>query len=241
MMVQFVKRKNESAGFSAPEEESSRPELVSALNEFEACIYTDTDLQRRLNESMEENKKNEAVIMSLRKQIHRYQAHESSMEAKIIQLSMDLAMAKAEADRLQLKLSQSEQQPQEITLNTEATHAEAGQNIAPLASASRRRRNVHSRSKSLTIPSHSAVQMVDVVDETISDDMGSSTNLFKSMGRHLGQLDSSIRNLRQSVLRVSLNSDSSSEKLNKSSSKSGSYIEAGPFDCDNSAIEWPDV
>eukprot|EP00985_Skeletonema_marinoi_P026623 scaffold20754_cov78-Skeletonema_marinoi.AAC.1 len=161
--------------------------------------------------------------MKLREQIHRHQAQERSMAAQIIQLSMDLAMAKAEADRQQLKLSPLEQQPQEeqpreCILHTALKSAPKESNqIAPLDRVPCRTRSRHHRSQSLTIPSNFVAHMVDMdvdTEDTVSNNnMGSNSNLFLSMGRRIGNLDSSFRSLRQSVLMGSMHSESSSEKI----------------------------
>lgn len=248
MMIQFETKNARAPEFGEP----ARSDKISALSGLEACLYTDTDLQKRLNEALDENKKNEAIIMRLREQIHQHQAQERSMEAKIIQLSMDLAMSKAEADRQQLKLSQLEQQPQEDILHTalKPPSKEAHQ-IAPTVnsgfnSKTHSHSHSHHRSKSLTIPTKFAVTMVDEDEETISKSNGSNNNLFLSMGRRISHLDSSFRNLRQSVLTGSGSIHSEgSEKIKSpsgSTHKSFQYIVTdGPFDCDDiSTIDWPD-
>ncbi len=261
MMVQFERSNTRAAEFG---EVTARADITSALSGLEACLYTDTDLQKRLNEALNENKKNEATIMRLREQIHQHQAQERSMEAKIIQLSMDLAMSKAEADRQQLRLSQLEQQPQEDTRSTalkpaSEEHGGCGavgvrQNVMSGAIGRLRstenlrcnsRTHNHLRSKSLTIPSKCAVKMVDVDEETIAKSNGSNNNLFLSMGRRIGHLDSSFRSLRQSVLMGSIHSESS-EKIKLASGSMHKSIHSivtdGPFDCDNnSSIDWADA
>ena len=257
MMVQFEKRNNSAAELrGGPQDEAAaRPDIISALSGFEALCYTDADLQERLNEALGENKKNEATIMKLREQIHRHQAQERSMAAQIIQLSMDLAMAKAEADRQQLKLSPLEQQPQEeqpreCILHTALKSAPKESNqIAPLDRVPCRTRSRHLRSQSLTIPSNFVAHMVDMdvdTEDTVSNNnMGSNSNLFLSMGRRIGNLDSSFRSLRQSVLMGSMHSESSSEKIKSLSGSMNKSLHTiatdGPFDCDNnSSIDWPD-
>mmetsp|Transcript_27811 Transcript_27811/g.41868 ORF Transcript_27811/g.41868 Transcript_27811/m.41868 type:complete len:272 (+) Transcript_27811:2-817(+) len=265
MMVQFEKRNNSAAELrgATQDETAARPDIISALSGFEALCYTDADLQKRLNEALDENKKNEATIMRLREQIHRHQAQERSMAAQIIQLSMDLAMAKAEADRQQLNLSPLEQQPklspleqqsqeeqpQECILHTALKSAPKESNqIAPLDRVPCRTRSRHLRSKSLNIPSNFAAHMVDMdvdTEDTVSNNMGSNTNLFLSMGRRIGNLDSSFRSLRQSLLMGSMHSESSSEKIKSLSGSMNKSLHSiatdGPFDCDNnSSIDWPD-
>ncbi|KAK1748673.1 hypothetical protein QTG54_000612 [Skeletonema marinoi] len=249
MMVQFEKRNNSAAELrGGPQDEAAA--RISALSGFEALCYTDADLQERLNEALDENKKNEATIMKLREQIHRHQAQERSMAAQIIQLSMDLAMAKAEADRQQLKLSPLEQQPQECILHTALKSAPKESNqIAPLDRVPCRTRSRHLRSQSLTISSNFVAHMVDMdvdTEDTVSNNnMGSNSNLFLSMGRRIGNLDSSFRSLRQSVLMGSMHSESSSEKIKSLSGSMNKSLHSiatdGPFDCDNnSSIDWPD-
>ena len=262
MMVQFEKRNNSAAELrgATQDETAARRDIISALSGFEALCYTDADLQKRLNEALDENKKNEATIMRLREQIHRHQAQERSMAAQIIKLSMDLAMAKAEADRQQLKLSPLEQQPQEEQpqeeqpqeriLHTALKSAPKESNqIATLDRVPCRTRSRHLRSKSLNIPSNNfAAHMVDMdvdTEDTVSNNnMGSNSNLFLSMGRRIGNLDS-YRSLRQSVLMGSMHSESSSEKIKSLSGSMNKSLHSiatdGPFDCDNnSSIDWPD-
>mmetsp|Transcript_1516 Transcript_1516/g.2070 ORF Transcript_1516/g.2070 Transcript_1516/m.2070 type:complete len:248 (+) Transcript_1516:219-962(+) len=243
MMIQFETKNARAPDFGEP---TARADITSALSGLEACLYTDTDLQKRLNEALDENKKNEATIMKLREQIHRHQAQERSMEAKIIQLSMDLAMSKADADRQQLKSSQLEQQPQEDILHTplRPPSKEAYQ-IAPTENLHcNSRPQGHHRSKSLTIPTKFAVKMVDEDGETMSKNNGSNVNLFLSMGRRIGHLDSSFRSLRQSVLMGSIHSEPSEKIKSQSGSMHKSFqsiVTDGPFDCDNiSTIDWPD-
>ena len=257
MMVHFEKRNNRAAEFVGgplAEMPTRAGGPSSALSGPEACLYTDTDLQKRLNDALDENKKNEAIIMRLREQILRYQEQERCMETKIIELSMDLAMAKAEADRQQLKSSQLEQQQQECTLHRAVKHAskEANQ-FAPTDISScknRTRAHSHIRSQSLTVPSNFAAQMDDLDEETASKNTGSNdNNLFQSMGRRIGNnLDSSFRSLRQSVLAHgqdltgSMKSESSCEKSKSlSGPKNKSSKSQDAFDGDNnSSIDWAD-
>ncbi len=248
MMVQFETKNARAHEFGEPSA-PARADITAALSGLEACLYTDTDLQKRLNEALDENKKNEATIMKLREQIHRHQAQERSMEAKIIQLSMDLAMSKAEADRQQLKLSQLEQQPQEDILHTPLKpSSEEAHQIAPTENArcKSRRPQGYLRSKSLTIPTKFAVKIVDEDEGTMSkNNNGSNNNLFLSMGRRIGHLDSSFRSLRQSVLMGSIHSDAS-EKIKSPSGSMHKSFQSNPtdglFDCDNiSTIDWPDI
>jgi hypothetical protein len=225
MMVQFERRNSSGV---IQNDTARTDNVVSALSGFEACLFSDTDLEKRLNEALDENKKKDATIMRLRDQIHEYQAQERSMEAKIIQLSMDLAMAKAEADRQQLKMSRSEQQqPQKCTLHEaeEANPLPPFAPLPPLASAQHKRKpRGHNRSKSLmNIPTHLVVQIVDADEETISNNIGSKV-------RHcLGNLDSSFRNLRQSVLMGSMNTDAETEKITKSLTESMNTMNTSSF------------
>lgn len=244
-MVQF-ETKNARAPELGEPTTTARADITAALSGLEACLYTDTDLQKRLNEALDENKKNEATIMKLREQIHRHRAQERSMEAKIIQLSMDLAMSKAEADRQQLKLSQLEQPPQEDSLHTalKPPSKEAHQIEPTEYLRCNSRTQGHLRSKSLTIPTKFVVNIVDEVEGTMSKNNGSNNNLFLSMGRRIGHLDSSFRSLRQSVLMGSIHSEASEKIKSPSGSmhKSFQSVTDGPFDCDNiSTIDWPDL
>ncbi len=77
-------------------------------------------------------------------------------------------------------------------------------------------------------------------------------NTSSFQGRHcLGNLDSSFRNLRQSVLMGSMNTDAETEKITKSlteymntmnTSSFHSIVKDDEFDCDNnSRIDWADV
>lgn len=236
MMVQIDRRN--SSGVTQNENETARTDkVINALSGFEACLFSDADLEKKLNEALDDNKKKDATIMRLRDQIYRYQAQERSMEAKIIQLSLDLAMTKAAADRQKLKMLREQQQPQE-TLHV----AEEANPFAPFASARRKSKTRdHCRSKSLNIHTNLAVEIVDVDEEIISNNIGSKV-------RHcLGNLDSSFRSLRQSVLMGSMNTDSeASEKTTKSLTGSmntslHSIVKDGEFDCDNnSRIDWED-
>ena len=201
-------------------------------------FHTMKDTQKRLAEALNENKKNEATITRLREQILRHLEQEQSMEAKIIQLSTDLARAKAEVDLQQLKLSQLEleQQPQESTQHgTEKLASKEANQVAFTYLPSRRKKGTHSsRSHSWTSPSTVAFQMDDDVDkDTTSNNTG-----------WIGKLDSSFRSLRRSLTQVqdltggSMKSKESSlcEKM-----KPRSVSTNDTFDCDNnSAIEWPD-
>ncbi|KAL7494370.1 hypothetical protein ACHAWT_003105 [Skeletonema menzelii] len=247
MMVQFERRNTaaELVGDPLAEMPTQAGGLTSsALSGLEASLYSDTDLQKRLNDALDENKKNEAIIMRLREQILRHQEQERSMETKIIELSMDLAMAKAEVDRQQLKSSQLEQQPQECTLHRAEHASKEANQFVPTDFSSRKNRTrtrSHVRSQSLT----------DFNEETASKNTGSSdNNLFQSMGRRITNLDSSFRSLRQSVLMhgqeltSSMKSESSLEKrksLSGSMNISSNFIQTDVFDCDNnSSIDWAD-
>ena len=219
-------------------EMATRAGATSVMSGPEAFLFFHSvkDTQKRLAEALNENKKNEATITRLREQILRHLEQEQSMEAKIIQLSTDLARAKAEVDLQQLKLSQLEleQQPQESTQHGTEKHAskEANQ-VAFTYLPSRRKKGTHSsRSHSWTSPSTVAFQMDDDVDKDTSNNTG-----------WIGKLDSSFRSLRRSLTQVqdltgSMKSKESSlcEKM-----KPRSVSMNDTFDCDNnSAIEWPD-
>lgn len=62
------------------ESESTRVEVPSALGGADVCHHSDEDVQKRLDEALDENKKNEATIMRLRQLILRHQEQERSME-----------------------------------------------------------------------------------------------------------------------------------------------------------------
>ena len=176
MVVDFNDTKNRAAKIVDDplcESDSTRVEVPSALGGKKVCHHTDRDLQKRLDEALDENKKNEATIARLRELIIRHQEQERSMEKKIIQLSIDLAIAKAEVDLQQLKSSQLEQQPQESTPHRadEDASKEATKEanlIAPTYLPIRKKKT-HSRSRchSLTIPLNVALQD-DADDETDS-------------------------------------------------------------------------
>ena len=234
------------------ESKSTRVEVPSALGGADVCHHSDEDLQKRLDEALDENKKNEATIARLRQLILRHQEQERSMEKKIIQLSIDLAIAKAEVDLQQLKSSQLEQQPQESAPHRANKDATKEANLIASTYVTSRKKKTHSRSRcqSLNLPSNIALQMDDAEEETDSKNSNDKDNLFQSMGRRIsGNLDSSFRNLRQSLthgqelLTSSMKSEPPSprEKRKPRSVSMNNFLLTDAFDCDNnSAIDWPD-
>ena len=235
------------------ESKSNRVEVPSALGGTDVCHHSDENLQKRLNEALDENKKNEATIARLRELILRHQEQERSMEKKIIQLSIDLAIAKAEVDLQQLKSSQLEQQPQESAPHRANKDATKEANLIASTYVPSRKKKTHSRSRcqSLNLPSNVALKMDGADDETASKDSGSNDkdNLFQSMGRRIGNnLDSSFRSFRRSrthgqELTSSWKSEPPSPrgKIKPRSVSMNNFISTDAFDCDNnSAIDWPD-